>query len=467
MKAKVRFSWGQGLIALVLVIILVLGGTTTARAAEIITGETIPAGQTINDDALIGGNTVIVDGTVNGNLVAGGETITLNGIVNGDAILMGRTVIVSQSAQINGNLFIGSQVVEVSGKISGSMFTGAAAVEMRSGAEVTGNVYVGAYSFESAAQTNIGRDLLFGGYQARLGGELARNLKAAGAAFDLNGLIGGDANINLGNALETTNQMPMWWNYMGENMPEPAQPGLRIGPDAVIKGKLSYTSTVPVEFSSQPAGGVVYSTPVPEQVPQNYRQPEETRTPAANWGFGLLRSLATLLILGALTMWLAPRLLKRSAGLFETRTLPSLGIGFLAVVLSVPVVLLAIGVVIALMLLFGLLSLGGLAGLIGWVGFLAISAAICLFTLLAVYVGKLALAYLVGKLLFEKLFKAEGVSPWIEFGIGILLVTLLIAIPIIGWLFGLFIILIGLGTVWYLLRREPAAAVPAVEPPAL
>ncbi len=48
-------------------------------------------------------------------------------------------------------------------------------------------------------------------------------------------------------------------------MPEALPAGLSISPEAVIAGKLTYTS--PVEYASaiqnQPAGGVVYRTPVP------------------------------------------------------------------------------------------------------------------------------------------------------------------------------------------------------------
>jgi hypothetical protein len=75
----------------------------------------------------------------------------------------------------------------------------------------------------------------------------------------------------------------------------------------------------------------------------------------------------------------------------------------------------------------------------------------------------LIVSYLVGKLLFEKVFKAENTSVWVQFFVGIFLLTLLIAIPFIGWLFGLVVSLIGLGVVWYLLRRQPVAETAVVE----
>ena len=360
-------------------------------------------------------------------------------------------------------LFLGAQIAEVSGKVSGSLFGGAAAVELRNGAEIIGNVYAGTYSFESLPETSIGRDLLVGAYQVKLAGDLTRNLNAGGAAFDLNGFIGGDVTIEMGNAAESNETMPMWWNNYGEDLPEPAQPGLRVGPDAKIQGKLDYTSSVKQPIGVQPQGGVVYSTPTPEQHTYEYQRPEKATHPVLTWTWKLLRNLITGLILGALALWLVPGLLKRSAGIAGSKTLPALGIGFLAVVLSVPVVLMASGVVVVLALLFGLATLGGLSGLIVWVGFTLITVVVIAFTFVAVYGSKLIVAYLVGKLLFEKVFKAENVSVWVQFFVGIFLLTLLIAIPFIGWLFGLVVMLIGLGVVWYLLRRQPVAETAVVE----
>ena len=75
------------LIALLLVGILVSGVVGTAQAVAVQKGGSIPAGQTVDDDAILSGNNIQVDGTVNGTLMAGGITVTITGTVNGDAIL--------------------------------------------------------------------------------------------------------------------------------------------------------------------------------------------------------------------------------------------------------------------------------------------------------------------------------------------------------------------------------------------
>ena len=75
------------LIALSMVLILVLGAVGTVSAAEFPKGETIPAGETIEDDVFISGENVVIDGSVNGMLFASGAKITLNGTVSGDVLL--------------------------------------------------------------------------------------------------------------------------------------------------------------------------------------------------------------------------------------------------------------------------------------------------------------------------------------------------------------------------------------------
>ena len=46
------------------------------------------------------------------------------------------------------------------------------------------------------------------------------------------------------------------------------------------------------------------------------------------WVFNFLRTLVTLLILGGLSIWLAPALLNHAAGQVENKPLPSAGYGF-------------------------------------------------------------------------------------------------------------------------------------------
>jgi hypothetical protein len=195
------------LIAILLAIVLVAGGVRTAQAVTIENGNNIPAGQTVDDDAVLGGNTVQMDGTVNGTLLAGGNTVTITGAVKGDAILAGRQIIISDKAVIEGNLFVFGSTVTVNGKVNGSIFSGAAGLTLSETSVVGYNLYYGGYNLETKAGSKIGRDLLAASYQAILAGD-CRSLSLAAASVELDGNVSGDATIRVSEPGQYPSQRP-------------------------------------------------------------------------------------------------------------------------------------------------------------------------------------------------------------------------------------------------------------------
>ena len=81
-----------------LVLILLFGAVTPARAQGIISGDTVPAGVKVDDDLVLYGETVTIDGDVNGNVFALGGTVTVNGKVDGNLYA------ISQQITINGEV---------------------------------------------------------------------------------------------------------------------------------------------------------------------------------------------------------------------------------------------------------------------------------------------------------------------------------------------------------------------------
>jgi hypothetical protein len=99
-------------------------------------------------------------------------------------------------------------------------------------------------------------------------------------------------------------------------------------------------------------------------------------------------------------------------------------------------------------ILFGVLTLGGMSGTIIWLGILVIFAMILGFVLITAFLTKIVVAQLSGKLIlarFKPTLAEHKVWPLV---IGVVLIALLVAIPFIGWLFGVFIMFVGLGALW-------------------
>ncbi len=443
-----------------LVLVLVLTTVGSAQAADINGSGNVAKGDVINDDLVLTGNTVVMDGTVNGMLIAAGSTVTVSGTVNGDAILTGKTIIISQGAVIDGNLFAGASEIQVMGKITGSIAAGSATLSLAPGANVGRNIYYGGYNFDTQKGSTIGKDLFFGGYQAILNGEITQDVHLAGGAAEINGMIGRNAVLDIGSP-DQKNYTPMFTSQ--QQLPPAIPAGLRISKDAQIGGKLTYTSSENQNSAVQaaPAGGVVYQTPVPSQTQMRQNQSLPQRFPLLGWLFSRLRELVSLLILGALVLWLLPSIFERTVEMARTKVAASAGYGFLAVLVGYIGAAIIFIAILVISILLGLVSLGGL----GWAFFGVTSSglglALTIFTLLVTYGSKLIVAYLAGIWMVKSLFpQATHLRVW-GMLVGVVVYVLLRSIPILGALIAFVVILIGVGAMWLAYRSRTAPINPA------
>ncbi len=167
--------------------------------------------------------------------------------------------------------------------------------------------------------------------------------------------------------------------------------------------------------------------------------------------FGFVRSIIyalALAALGALTVVFLPAQTKQVGDVAEKSALPSLGVGcltlFVFVLLFLLLLVLIITIPVALLMPFAL----AIAGLFGWIA--------------------------VGRVIGEKVMVAVKAQPsWREpvivVAVGIILLAIITALPLFGWLIGLFVCALGLGAVIltrFGTRPYPMTYVPAVAPSA-
>lgn len=440
---------------------LVFGIARPVQAAYVDDDGTIQADEVIDDDVFLSNDTVVVDGVVNGALMAVGQTITINGTINGDAFLAGSKVFITDAAQITGNLFFGCQNAEIKGKVEGSVFGGSTSLLAGGDASIDRSLYYGGYSLEIQPGVIAQRNVYAGVYQAILGGEIGRNAYLGAGAVELKGDIGGDVTIDFGPGEETSGEQPPVFFFPGMNieMPKPIQPGLRVSPDARIGGKLTYTASSEnlATIDAKPTGGVVYQTPVPQEVKEGKEpagKPAKVNliTPLVDWVLKTLRNLVTLLILGGLAIWLLPELLKRFVAKVKEKPAPSAGYGFVVVIIGYAAAIFAALVVLFVGILFMVVTLGGLGGAVFTVGFSSIALALAVFGLLIGYGSKLVVAYLGGEWILKQIApNATHVKIW-AMVIGVVIYTLLRSLPLVGWLFGLTATLFGIGAIWLVYR---------------
>lgn len=415
---------GKGLYVLMFLLIgiLVLGGTGTASASDIRSGDSVivAQGETIDDDLVVFANTIMINGTVNGDLVAFGNSVAVNGTVNGSAVL-------------------GGQTVRVNGEINGTLYSGGAEIILGPNAVIERNVMVGGYSLTTEPGSTVTRDLTMGGLQAVLAGRIGRDVQFAGQALELNGQIGRNVSAEVAEPDESPFRMSF-----GPDMPAAIASGLRVGRNAQIDGQLSYLSTVDQtnEILATPAGGVVFQAqPVTVAV--------EPPTVTYEWFFNRVRDFITVLVIGLAALWLARPPVLEAVSHARTKPLAATGWGFLMLLAGYTLVLVAFAALLLFGILLGTSTLGGLATTSLVFGFAGSALYVTIFTAVVVWGTKVIVSLLVGKLLLERFAKQYAESPVTAFLLGLVLFEIVASIPVLGFIVTIATMLLGLGAIWY------------------
>ena len=408
-----------------------------ARAAETRGGDNvvIARGETINGDLYVAANTVTVDGTVNGDLVAVANLITVNGTITGDLLTAGQGLVVN-------------------GTVRDDVRAAGQAIMLGSTARVGGDLAVGGLSLENQPGSIVQGDLLIGGYQALLSGEIGGRVLGGMDRAELRGTVGGDVDIAVSG---DTGATPMQFSPAGTVPIPPVQPNLTLAEGARIAGKLTYRSAVAADIqdSGRVAGGVIF---VPSATPA-----AQTRTPDVLW-LDIVRRLASLLLVGLVLLWLAPAWTRRLVDTVEAQPLGSLGWGALALVVYI---LVCIGLLIASIFItavFATLTLGGLAGMTISAGLLSIATLVLGYIGFSVYVAQGIIAYVAGRWLLRRVLPAWAEHPAAGLALGLVLYVILNAIPWVGGIVSLAVVLLALGALWQWGRSKLGRAHPTPAP---
>jgi cytoskeletal protein CcmA (bactofilin family) len=420
------------------------------------------------DELFIEGVNIHIAGTVHGMVFAFGETITIaeTAMIDDDAFLFGNQIVVEKGAEIKGNLIIGGQNVKVASALERSLFVGAATLDIVDSAEVNNNLFFGGFHLETGADTMVARNLYSGTYQTILNGSVNQNVRIGAGAVRLNGEIGGDAILNVGAAGQTDIGMQYWYTYMQQSgIPEPIEAGLLVGEAAKIDGQLVYTSPSAVYGleESNIAGGFLYQTPQPENMVEVDQQQIKItyRNPLLLRAGGVLRNLVTLLILGGFILWLVPGRLKEMSANAAEKPINSAGIGLVSMIVVYIGGGMLVGLLIFISILFGMFSLGGLSRAVFFFGFTSLVWIISTYTIVLVFISILVAANWLGTLVLSTYLAESKYKAAVDLFIGILIVVLVSAIPFVGGIISLMMMLIGLGAMWFYFKKEKITVVEA------
>ncbi|HWQ11532.1 MAG TPA: polymer-forming cytoskeletal protein [Roseiflexaceae bacterium] len=419
MGAK-RFGWLAAALA-ALALALLAATPAPAAAVDRRSGNrvVVGAGEVVEDDLIVAGDSFVLDGRVQGDLIVTAGRIEINGVVQGDLIAAGGAVTLAGT-------------VEDDVRIAG------ATLRLAPGARVGDDLLAGGMSLELAPGSQVGGALMFGGGQALLAGAVAEEVLFGGDGLELRGTVGRGVEASVGEG-----SGPAWASqtrFEGVPPPPAVRSGLTVAEGARIGGDLTYTSRR--DFSIPPgavAGRVVYN-----QRPMG--APRDSGAGAT--ALDLLRRYAALLLVGLLLVWLAPRVTRGVSSKLEAQPLASLGWGFISILAIALAFLLVLLATVFLAVLLGLVKLNGLMGLVIATGGLALLALVVLTIIAIAYVAQIAVSYEAGRLILQRLRPAWLERPYAPLALGLALLVLLTAVPVVGWLFSLAAALLGLGALW-------------------
>ncbi|HET9222673.1 MAG TPA: polymer-forming cytoskeletal protein [Roseiflexaceae bacterium] len=423
MNSLRTFGGRWGLILALLALIALFAASPT-HAAQIRGANDIVVGrdEVIADDLYVAGNSVTIDGTIEGDLIAVASQVTINGIVEGDVLAAGQGVVIN-------------------GTVGDDVRAAGQAILLGPSARVIGDLAVVGLSLENQSGSVVKSDVLIGAYQALLSGDIGRDVRGGLDRLELRGTIGGDVDVSVSG---DQNPAAIQFSPAGQTPIPRVQPNLTMADSARIGGKLIYRSSAAadVNSSAQVGGGVTF-----DQLPANVTQP------VVPW-LSALQRLAALLLVGLLLVWRFPTWMRRLADTVEARPLPSLGWGLVAFFAFIAAVLGVIAVTIALAIMFGYLTLGGLVAMIISAGVLLSAVMVIGYIAFTAYVAEIIVGYMAGRWLLRRTQPSWAERSVVPLVVGVTLYVVVRALPWLGGFVAIAVVLFGLGVLWQWARAS-------------
>ena len=413
----------------------VAAGVSPLGAADFRGGDEVivAANEVIEDDLYVAGETIRIEGTVRGDVIAAGQQVIISGTVEGDLMACGQAVVVT-------------------GRVADDIRMAGMALQLGEGATVGDDVIAAGFSLEAEGGSRVDGGLTMAGFQTALGGSIGDGAQFAGVGLEITGRITGDVDAEVDASVEA----PPFMRFMPAPIPLPTVAlGLTVADDAEIQGNLTYESSGEGQISPSAVitGDLVRNAPGPGEVEAAGRAAVVLPT---------LQRFLALLVVGLILVWAVPDALRQMADRVTARPLATAGWGLGTLLGAVVAVMVVVLVSVVLAILTGLLSLSSLMGLSVVLGLVTAALVGLGLWITAAFLGPIAVGVAVGQPIQRSLPAGMGPSL-IQFLIrGLVVVVVLGAIPFVGFLVRLAVLVLGLGAVamWAAgaVRRQPQTA---------
>lgn len=421
-----RFWVGLG------IALMLLGhGTTAAR--EIRQG----------DQCLVGANE-----TIQGDLFALCRTLSIQGHVQGD--LIGAALDAEISGIVEGSVYVAAGQLDVSGTLGSDLHFAGSVLRILPQAEFTdARAHLISLSLSTTLDeaVSLPDSIVAAGYQMVLNGDTGGEISFWGSALTLKGRVGGDVNAVVGDPASTgisqlqTFLAPFNWDFALIN------PGLTVVEQSLIEGDLRYSGPVEGAVQGQVKGQTVFT--------QFVTQPDLNQIISEQESAGVYltqigREFIVLVLIGLLGLLFLPRPLQNPLRQIQSRPLPSLSVGLLAFIVSFPIAMMTIALIVIIIVILLLLHFDNLVIALFSVALVGTwSGAISLFYFVAIFISRVMVCLLVGRVLVRLFLRQENNPrlPYLSLLIGAGALSILMSLPVVGLLISALVAFLGLGAI--------------------
>lgn len=368
------------LLVLGILLVSTIGFAGSARAFDTSTGDqtSLASDKTVSGSYYAAGSTIDINGSVKGDVFCAGQNVTINGPVQGDVLCAAQNITINGT--VSGNVRLAAQTVNLNGSIGR-------------------NASILSQTLVTSKDSVISGELMAQIADATLNGTVTGEIYGNASRLSINGSTGKV-------------------RFAAENV--------TIGSSALVNGNLEYTSSkgADIQTGARISGDTKRTTP---KVTADQRP-----NAASAFLSGLLFSILSALLVGALLLWLAPRFVA-GASAHAGRPGFTLLLGFAALVLT------PIAAVMIMLTIIGIPA--GVLGLTFWA--------------VALYLSRIITALAVGAVLYRRLYKSgRTFRPYAAGAIGILVCFVIFAVPIVGGFASFLASLYGLGVLVQALRNH-------------
>jgi hypothetical protein len=332
--------------------------------------------------------TVAKGETINETLLIAGQSITVDGDVKGDIICAGQNIDINGA--VEGDIICVGQNITVANSVSGSVR--AAGQMLKIDGSVGRNVTAAGQTISTGS--SVAGEMIFAAQHAAIDGKIGKNIAGAANSIIVGGQIAGNADFRDSSLI------------------------LRDG--GQIAGVLNYSSDN--EFSgqsSQVLGGINRTIPQPKESLISTKPQKTIEHKIGDKIASLVFNLALALAL----VFFFKNFIQKFSGLLLEKPGRSLGWGFV-ILIMVPMV--------SVLLMFTIIGI-------------PVAIAAILVYLAAMYLVRVVAAIAVGRKIAQIYWKSKQDSRYVPAVLGIIVMWILFAIPLIGPILSFFAIVWGLG----------------------